>query len=148
MTLRGNLVGELGKLHPCKIEPWAGLPAVTPIDHVGPTSSGPLYWDVFVAPGEGDFKGASVGRPLLANNGGLTCTHALCGSGTGNCAFTPRSLAVNTAWQNKPGTFSLACEATDQRGVPRRSCDSGAFEAEPNPNPPLKLQCSPIIQLR
>jgi hypothetical protein len=147
-TLCGNLVGELGKVQPCRIKAWAGLPATTPIDRVGRTISGPLHWDIFVAPGEGEFKGVNVGRPLLANNGGLTCTHALCGSGMGNCASAQRSLAINAAWQNKPGTFSLACEATDQRGVPRRSCDSGAFEAELNPNPPNSLQCSPIIRLR
>jgi CSLREA domain-containing protein len=59
----------------------------------------------------------------LAGNGGPTPTHAL-------LAGSPALDAGNPA---APGSGDAACEATDQRGVPRPGgtrCDIGAFERE------------------
>ncbi|MDA2921629.1 hypothetical protein MYX76_19395, partial [Desulfobacterota bacterium AH_259_B03_O07] len=53
----------------------------------------------------------------LTNNGGSTETHAL----------SPNSPAVDAGNPAPPGSGGNACEATDQRGIPR-NCDIGAFE--------------------
>jgi Ca2+-binding RTX toxin-like protein len=54
----------------------------------------------------------------LANNGGRTQTNAL---------LAP-SPAVNAGSPLVPDSGGTACEATDQRGVPRSDCDIGAYE--------------------
>jgi CSLREA domain-containing protein len=57
----------------------------------------------------------------LADNGGPTPTHALLSN----------SPAINSANPAAPGSGGRACEATDQRGVPRSlggRCDKGAYE--------------------
>jgi predicted outer membrane repeat protein len=71
-------------------------------------------------------SGASPINPLLgplANNGGLTQTHALLGS----------SPAINAGNPLTPGSGGFACEGVDQRGIVRpqgSACDMGAFEFE------------------
>ncbi|HLK10993.1 MAG TPA: right-handed parallel beta-helix repeat-containing protein [Candidatus Binatia bacterium] len=60
----------------------------------------------------------------LADNGGPTKTHAL----------LPGSPAIDAGNPAPPGSGGTACEATDQRGVPRGEpgdgrCDIGAYEA-------------------
>lgn len=68
----------------------------------------------------------------LANNGGLTQTHAL----------LPGSPAIDAG-----GTSANGCPATDQRGIARpqgTACDIGAFEAQPLPVPPSR-PVAPII---
>ena len=70
----------------------------------------------------GDITGKSPNLGPLQNNGGGTLTHALL---TG-------SLAIDAANPARPGSGGAACEATDQRGMPRpygAVCDIGAFEA-------------------
>jgi hypothetical protein len=149
-SLRGNLVGNLGReqsgKYPCNVKDWSALPAITPVkpaDVFGKREGVALHWNVFVAPNEGEFQGQNSGDiPLLNNNGGPTCTHALCTTAT---CFSDVNWARNKGWQNVPSTYPLACSSTDQRGVPRNSCDSGAFEtvvARPPFNP--GLVCSSI----
>jgi CSLREA domain-containing protein len=56
----------------------------------------------------------------LADNGGPSPTHAL----------LPKSPAIEAGNPAPPGSVDGACEATDQRGVPRAArCDIGAFES-------------------
>lgn len=65
------------------------------------------------------------GKPLLADNGGPTATHAL----------LPNSPAVDAA-----GT--AACIAADQRGITRPqggACDMGAFELQGDVAPPVAV---------
>jgi CSLREA domain-containing protein len=55
----------------------------------------------------------------LQNNGGPTFTHAL----------KTDSPAINAGNPSTPGSGGSACEARDQRGVPRTRCDAGAFQS-------------------
>ncbi len=67
----------------------------------------------------GNITGADPMLGALADNGGLTQTHAL-------LLGSPAIDAGNPA---APGSGANACEATDQRGAPRLApCDMGAFE--------------------
>jgi CSLREA domain-containing protein len=73
-----------------------------------------------------DTTGNIVGVPAklgpLQDNGGPTATHAL----------LPGSPAIDAGNPAPPGSGDAACEAADQRGVPRPSgprCDMGAYEA-------------------
>jgi hypothetical protein len=54
----------------------------------------------------------------LADNGGPTPTHALLRG----------SPAIDAGNPAPPGSGGAACEATDQRGIPRNGCDIGAYE--------------------
>jgi CSLREA domain-containing protein len=66
----------------------------------------------------------------LADNGGPTFTHAL----------RKNSPAIDAGSPASPPAGAAACEATDQRGVPRPQgprCDIGAFEVEQ----PSAVQC-------
>lgn len=54
----------------------------------------------------------------LSMNGGRTATHALLAD----------SPAIGAGDPNAPGTNHPACIRADQRGVPRKSCDIGAYE--------------------
>jgi hypothetical protein len=140
ITLRGNLIGDLGKglsgKADCRVVDWAGLPNLNTRDQIGTPEGVPLHWNTFVPSST-----SGISRiPVLANNGGLTCTHALC-SGSG-CFNTSASLARNRGWQSAPGAFG-ACSATDQRGGTRKGCDVGAFEVDaPPPSTRADLQCS------
>jgi hypothetical protein len=68
------------------------------------------------------FEGAD--RPLLKDNGGTSCTHAL----------KAGSPALDMAWTGRPGEHPFACAQFDQRWAERPStwtgtgCDAGAFE--------------------
>ncbi len=71
--------------------------------------------------------GDQVGTPVtpidpklgaLADNGGPTPTHAL----------LKGSPAIDAGDPAAPGSGGSACEATDQRGLPRSACDIGAYE--------------------
>jgi len=78
--------------------------------------------------GEGDISGADPSLETLADNGGLTRTHALAAG----------SVARDAASSARPGVQG-ACETSDQRGTVRpqgSGCDIGAFEAEPPANAP------------
>jgi hypothetical protein len=54
----------------------------------------------------------------LADNGGSTPTHAVLRG----------SPAIDAGNPAPPGSGGTACEATDQRGIPRNGCDIGAYE--------------------
>jgi len=67
----------------------------------------------------GNITGAGPMLGPLADNGGLTQTHAL----------LPGSPAIDAGNPAAPGSGGNACEASDQRGAPRLApCDMGAFE--------------------
>jgi hypothetical protein len=69
----------------------------------------------------------------LANNGGLTQTHALCtGPEQPHASCTGVSPALNAGNPAEPGSTADGCPATDQRGVNRFQdrCDIGAYEAD------------------
>lgn len=85
----------------------------------------------------GNVSGIAAGLAPLANNGGLTHTHAL----------VPGSPAIDAGSPLPPGTGDSSCESTDQRGITRPidgdrdrapGCDIGAFEAAP-PVEPLRV---------
>jgi len=70
----------------------------------------------------GNIIGVSSSLGPLQDNGGSTLTHAL----------LPGSPAINTGNPAVPGSGGNACEAADQRGIPRPqgiSCDMGSYEA-------------------
>lgn len=78
--------------------------------------------------GTGDVTGMDAALGALADNGGVTRTHAL-GSG---------SPAIEAGDPGTPGTGGNACEATDQRQATRpvdTVCDVGAFEFGGAPPP-------------
>ncbi len=69
----------------------------------------------------GNITGVDAQLGTLADNGGPTLTHALLAG----------SPAIDAGDPAAPGSGGTACEATDQRGVPRpqgAACDIGAFE--------------------
>ena len=71
--------------------------------------------------GPGDISGGDPRLGPLQDNGGPTLTHAL----------GPGSPATNTGNPGTPGSGGNACEASDQRGIPRpqgTACDIGAYE--------------------
>jgi CSLREA domain-containing protein len=68
--------------------------------------------------GTGDIIGQDPLLGPLADNGGFAPTHALV---TG-------SPAIGNGDPAPPGSGGSACEAADQRGVPRSACDIGAYE--------------------
>ncbi len=68
--------------------------------------------------GIGDKPNTDPKLGALADNGGPTQTHAL----------LPGSPAIDAGNPAAPGSGGNACEATDQRGLPRTSCDIGAYE--------------------
>jgi CSLREA domain-containing protein len=71
----------------------------------------------------------SAGVGQLLDNGGPTFTHAVLGP-----------FSLNAGNPATPGTGGTACEATDQRGLPRGGaagqCDIGAFERQGSPASP------------
>jgi CSLREA domain-containing protein len=71
----------------------------------------------------GNITGVNPGLNPLADNGGPTQTHAL----------KRKSPAVDAGNPAAPGSGGTACQATDQRGMPRPQgprCDIGSFERE------------------
>jgi CSLREA domain-containing protein len=78
----------------------------------------------------GNITGSNPQLMALADNGGPTLTHAL----------RKGSPAVDAGNPAAPGSSATACEATDQRGIPRPQgprCDIGSFEREQ----PSDVQC-------
>ncbi|MGH2675272.1 MAG: choice-of-anchor Q domain-containing protein [Actinomycetota bacterium] len=69
-------------------------------------------------PGAGDRTGVQPVVGPLADNGGPTQTHAL----------LPGSQAIDGGNPGPPGSGGAACQASDQRGAPRSTCDIGAYE--------------------
>ena len=134
ITLRGNLVErEASPQDGCNIKDWESTPLQRPTDVIGNFFPDEIFVTDNVDP--------SSASPVLRNNGGLTCTHALCNRRT--CFTGNESVAIDKAWQQKPGSGGpFACEASDQRGATRSTCDIGAVEA--NVDTPLHpdLQCS------
>lgn len=144
ITLRGNLIGAPGtdkRKVPCRLKDWSGLPSASPNDQIGSPDGFSVFWNTFVNT-PSTLTGANTGLPVLANNGGRTCTHKLC-SGS-ECFSTSVSHAQDKGWQTAPGTKAFgACSATDQRGATRRGCDAGGFEiAYPAPATRPELKCS------
>ena len=73
----------------------------------------------------GDIPNGTALLGPLQNNGGPTETHAL----------QAGSQAIDAGNPAVPGSGGDACEATDQRGIPRpqgTDCDIGAFEFQPS----------------
>jgi CSLREA domain-containing protein len=71
----------------------------------------------------------SAGLAPLADNGGITRTHAL----------LEGSPAIDAGSPSAPGTGGASCEATDQRGISRpqgNTCDIGAYESSFSQSPP------------
>ena len=145
ISLRGNLVGDPGFRNgtvPCTVMDWPSLPSSgAPRDQIGrkTTQSVISIKDIFVTD--------SFSVPLLNNNGGHTCTVALCSDGS--CLTLRNSRAANAAWPNSAGR-PFACEANDQRAAARgSSCDIGAFETgTPSPLFLPGLQCSGLEELK
>ena len=75
--------------------------------------------DCTFIPGPGDILAADPKLGPLADNGGPHPTHAL---GKGSPAIDAGNPAIARV-EDGP-----ACESTDQRGVPRKKCDIGAYE--------------------
>jgi hypothetical protein len=130
-TLGGNLVGSaVGTDRPCKLEvpPWNPDWPSRPTDQTNIDPQFKTGLDRFGYP-----------IPLLADNGGTSCTHAL----------LKGSPAVDNAWTGRPGEHPFACETYDQRWVTRDSaenvsgagCDVGAFERR-SVVPPSGLGCT------
>lgn len=73
----------------------------------------------------GDLTGLDANLASLAIYGGASKTHGL----------LPGSPAIGAGNPGVPGSGAPACEATDQRGLPRTGgaepCDVGAFEVQP-----------------
>jgi hypothetical protein len=132
-TLRGNLVGDpgvkTGSMLPCNISDWASLPGHRASDRIGRVNLSGPYSVVDIFKNRSD--GTTV-HPLLANNGGDTCTVSLCIGQypTNGCQSRSTSWAANAGWSST--SSGLACSATDQRSAVRTdTCDTGAFEIGP-----------------
>ena len=69
-------------------------------------------------PATGDLTGVDPKLGPLQDNGGPTRTHAL----------LKGSPAIGAGDPAAPGSGGTACEGTDQRGLPRKDCDIGAYE--------------------
>ena len=151
-SLGGNLVGDPGDK--CDIVDWTPWPAAWPPkapDQIGRITTTPFpdgyrpsidARDVFVTTQQ-DPKDPRSYAPKLADNGGTSCTHALCTtvqripSGDGLSFCTSPSPAIDRAWTGNPGAHPFTCETYDQRWVKRpvdgdgddnHLCDIGAFE--------------------
>ena len=167
ITLGGNLVGDPGypeetkhdgtPRYPCEIAQWTPRPPEWPAqqapDHIGRITTTPLpdgyrrainALDVFVT-AQQDPKDPRSYAPKLADNGGTSCTHALCTTvqqipyvdGLAFTYCTSPSPAIDRAWTGNPGAHPFTCETYDQRWIKRpvdgdgdgkRLCDIGAFE--------------------
>jgi hypothetical protein len=123
ITFGGNLVGTK------KGSPYVAECQIAPPDSWEPSwpsraadKIGGSEWKDHIDPQFKTAPGSST--PLLADNGGTSCTHALLAG----------SPAIDSAWTGGPGDHPFACETWDQRWVTRHSavsgagCDIGAFE--------------------
>jgi len=127
----GGLLSEVSSVE-------VGNTIIAANDDASPGSGGPDCSGAFTSQGHNlignnagcpftSAAGDQVGTPatpidpklgVLADNGGLTPTHAL----------LKGSLAIAAGDPTAPGGGGSACEATDQRGLPRSACDIGAYE--------------------
>lgn len=90
----------------------------------------------FVGSFWGDLLNLAPKLGPLADNGGLTATHAL----------LPDSPALDAGHPMIPGSGGETCTPADQRGVPRPQparCDMGAYEAGAEPCAAPRAGCTP-----
>lgn len=98
-----------------------------------PAPNSPPWCTLTAATGDQVGTSSSINPQLapLADNGGLTQTHALCtGLAEPHASCTGASPALDAGNPDEPGSTADACPATDQRGVNRFQdrCDIGAYE--------------------